>query len=328
MNEVSTDNPSPRPTATKFRFRRRPSTFTPIALDWHDLSQQDDFGIFVNSMYTAVERLKNERLRYYSGQRARRAIVNILRNAMIFLGILALLSTSIAAGIRVSGTDNSNFICLGNWMLAIALSCYVLMSAMSFWETATSSTAAYFRQIQLILGIRDLWTRFEFDFVGALRARQIGQVDENTTKSTLLELARTVVTSIDDLAQGELAEWKQEFLTSISTLNTASSEGIEQIRSDIRASVTQAIERREMGYVSLNIIDGLLPAEVTVDDMQPIETASLSLTLPPLSIGPHRLKVVAKNSSGASKEVSSYIPVPDDLSRFSISMESGMVTKI
>lgn len=83
------------------------------------------------------------------------------------------MATALSASLRLSGITLSWWPSAGDHLLGVALICYVLMSAMSFCETATAGTQAYFRQLQVIIAIRDLWTQFEFDMIKALREVQV-----------------------------------------------------------------------------------------------------------------------------------------------------------
>src|SRR6266566_8064401 len=53
-------------------------------------------------------------------------------------------------------------------VLLAVLAIYAVMGAISFYEKGTDKTTAYFRQLGIILAIRDLWTKVQFEFLKEL----------------------------------------------------------------------------------------------------------------------------------------------------------------
>src|SRR5947209_17239298 len=84
------------------------------------------------------------------------------------LGSIAFLLTGLAAALRFAPEaflqkwDLDGF---DKGVLLIVLAIYAVMGAISFYEKGTDKTTAYFRQLGIILAIRDLWTKVQFEFL-------------------------------------------------------------------------------------------------------------------------------------------------------------------
>ena len=326
MTKMPVSGPERAGLGSLIKYRPRGGTFDAIKLDCKALGGQADFNAFLDSLLGSVIAVRDDRLNYYAWQRGRRAFVNVARRALVMLGVVALVSSALSAAIRLVGAQGSTWLDRSNWLLGLALVCYVLMSALSFWETATAATASYFRQIQLILGIRDLWTQFEFDLVKALRDKEVGAVDEQPTRTAVLELARALVAAIDALARGELDQWKLEFQTSVTTLQTVGRDGLEQIKAEIKSRVDDALEKSKMGYVALTVSGAVAPIDVTLDDKPPFTSDIIGFTLPPLAPAVYRLRLKAKDAAGKSLEVNSYLQVAAGISSHGVAMDTGVIT--
>jgi hypothetical protein len=85
---------------------------------------------------------------------------------LALLGSIAFLLTGLAAVLRFIPPEN-----IGKWAgsdkvaLILVLAIYAVMGAISFYEKSTDKTTAYFRHVGIILAIRDLWTKIQFEFL-------------------------------------------------------------------------------------------------------------------------------------------------------------------
>ncbi|GAA0303543.1 hypothetical protein GCM10009087_11740 [Sphingomonas oligophenolica] len=293
--------------------RARGSTFEPIALDWKTLAEAD-FATFVPSLTDALLAFRDQRLAYYNFQRYARGKVTGVRSTLIYLGIIALMATALSSSIRLSGIKLPWWPNAGDHLLSVSLVCYVLMSAMSFWETATAGTQAYFRQLQVIMAIRDLWTQFEFDMIKALRDKLTGATSEEAAKTAIMTLAQTLVAAIDTLAQGELEQFRQEFQKSIASLQATGATGMDSLKQAIKDEVDKNLNDAKKAYATITVTGAVAPVQVILDDAQPFSSQSLSFTLPPVAPGTHRLQLSAKDAAGKVLEGSKYLDLPSGAS--------------
>ena len=121
--------------------------------------------------------------------------------------------------------------------LFFALVIYALMSAVALYEKGTDKTTAYFRHLTICLGIRDLWNKFQLAVLKEYPELK-ASTDQNASRKRVLELAEAFCNDLDKLSTGELADWRTEFLTSLSELEeTANAE-----LADVEARLTKLAE--------------------------------------------------------------------------------------
>ncbi len=135
-----------------------------------------------------------------------------------------------------------------------------------------------------------------------------------------------MVAAIDALSRGELDEWKQEFQTSVSSLQAIGNAGLDQVKSEIKAQVDAAVANSQKGFVALTVTGVAAPVEVTIDDTPPFASNILSFTLPPLTPGVYRLRLTGKNAAAKDVEISAYLQVPAGISSHAVAMDTGVIT--
>src|SRR5205823_1356700 len=102
---------------------------------------------------------------YYEGLRQNNTKwANGSRWVLALLGSIAFLLTGLAAALRLAPDTEplKFFVGADKVVLLVVLALYAVMGAISFYEKGTDKTTAYFRQVGIILGIRDLWTKVQF----------------------------------------------------------------------------------------------------------------------------------------------------------------------
>ena len=129
--------------------------------------------------------------------------------------------------------------------LLAVLAIYAVMGAISFYEKGTDKTTAYFHHVGIILAIRDLWTKVQFEFLKeltALKAAADPTAGEPAARERIRALAEGFCNDLNKAATGELTEWRTEFLTSLSELETAAKKGSEDVTKQIQ-EVAKAAEK-------------------------------------------------------------------------------------
>jgi len=122
-------------------------------------------------------------------------------------------------------------------VLLAVLAIYAVMGAISFYEKGTDKTTAYFRQLGIILAIRDLWTKVQFEFLKelmVLKSTADPKAGEAVARERIRALAEAFCNDLDKVATGELADWRTEFLASLSELEAAAKKGSEDITTQIQ----------------------------------------------------------------------------------------------
>ena len=129
-------------------------------------------------------------------------------------------------------------------VLLFVLAIYAVMGAISFYERATDKTTAYFRHLGIILVIRDLWTKVQFEFLKeliVLKSAADPKAAEAVARERIRALAQAFSDDLDKVATGELTDWRTEFLASLSELDAAAKKGSE----DVTAQVQEALKAAE-----------------------------------------------------------------------------------
>ena len=78
-------------------------------------------------------------------------------------GLAAALRFAPEASLQKGGLDGFD-----KGVLLAVLAIYAVMGAISFYEKGTDKTTTYFRHLGIILAIRDLWTKVQFEFLKEL----------------------------------------------------------------------------------------------------------------------------------------------------------------
>ena len=147
------------------------NTFRAIELEPQGTAELE-FSQFVEALLEKLRRLKDERFIYYEALRRQNTKwVNGSRWVLALLGSIAFLLTGLAAALRFApeaflqkwGLDGFD-----KGVLLAVLAIYAVMGAISFYEKGTDKPTTYFRHLGIILAIRDLWTKVQFEFLKEL----------------------------------------------------------------------------------------------------------------------------------------------------------------
>jgi len=290
----------------------RPGTFRTVNLERLKLHSVTEVPAYAKALYDELRRIKRLRVAYYQDLRSGYSSVLGLRRNLIRLGIVALLATAISAAAQITGTKKFWFIDdVVTWGLGSALLAYALMTALSFYESATANSSAYFRSNAIIVAFRDLWEQYEFDQVGILAEWAAG-ADPVATKTELLATARALIAAMDTLSRTELDDWRGEVQTSLAQLAAIGKEGLASVKIELRAEYDQRLAKLEeaakRAYVTLTINgDFVGEAELTIDGKQTIHTAQRQIALPEMTPGPHGIKASAKDKQGQLRSGAKWI---------------------
>ena len=220
-----------------------------------DLRPQDaaamPFAEFVKALLENLERLKKERSAFYENLRRKFTNwANGARTVLTLLGAAAFLLTGMAAAFRfASKTDTFKadpMIASADMYVMIAvLGIYAVMGAIAFYEKGTDKTTAYFRQMTTILAIRDLWTKVQFQLLKeltALKDATDAAAAEPAARERIRALAEAFCADLDKASASELAEFRTEFLASLTELEAASKKGTEDVTKQLQDAAKAAEE--------------------------------------------------------------------------------------
>ena len=216
------------------------NTFRAIELE-PQATAELEFSKFVEALLQKLGLLKEERFLYYENLRKENAKwANGSRWVLALLGSIAFLLTGLAAALRFAPEaflqkwDLDGF---DKGVLLTVLAIYAVMGAISFYEKGTDKTTAYFRQLGIILAIRDLWTKVQFEFLKelmVLKSAADPKAGEAVARERIRALAEAFCNDLDKVATGELTDWRTEFLASLSELEAAAKKGSEDVTTQIQ----------------------------------------------------------------------------------------------
>ena len=224
------------------------NTFRAIELE-PQATAELEFPKFVEALLQKLGVLKEERFIYYERLRKKNTKwANGSRWVLALLGSIAFLLTGLAAALRFAPEpflqkwDLTGF---DKGVLLAVLAIYAVMGAISFYEKGTDKTTAYFRHLGIILAIRDLWTKLQFEFLKELTVLKNAadpKAGEAVARERIRALAEAFCNDLDKVATGELTDWRTEFLASLSELEAAAKKGTQDVTTQIQA-VLQAAEK-------------------------------------------------------------------------------------
>ena len=230
------------------------NTFRAIELEPQGTAELE-FSKFVEALLEKLRRLKDERFVYYEVLRRQNTKwANGSRWVLALLGSIAFLLTGLAAALRFApeaflqkwGLDGFD-----KGVLLAVLAIYAVMGAISFYEKGTDKTTTYFRHLGIILAIRDLWTKVQFEFLKeliVLKDAAERKTAEVVARERIRALAEAFCNDLNKITTGELTEWRTEFLASLSELEAAAKKGTDdvtkQIQETVRAAETAAIDAK------------------------------------------------------------------------------------
>ena len=222
------------------------NTFRAIELEPQGTAELE-FSQFVEALLEKLRRLKDERFIYYEVLRRQNTKwANGSRWVLALLGSIAFLLTGLAAALRFApetflqkwGLDGFD-----KGVLLAVLAIYAVMGAISFYEKGTDKTTTYFRHLGIILAIRDLWTKVQFEFLKeliVLKDAADPKAAEVVARERIRALAEAFCNDLNKVTTGELTEWRTEFLASLSELEAAAKKGTEDVTKQIQDTVRAA----------------------------------------------------------------------------------------
>ena len=224
------------------------NTFRAIELE-PQATAELEFPKFVEALLQKLGVLKEERFIYYERLRKKNTKwANGSRWVLALLGSIAFLLTGLAAALRFAPEpflqkwDLTGF---DKGVLLAVLAIYAVMGAISFYEKGTDKTTAYFRHLGIILAIRDLWTKLQFEFLKELTVLKNAadpKAGEAVARERIRALAEAFCNDLDKVATGELTDWRTEFLASLSELEAAAKKGTQDVTTQIQ-EVLKAAEK-------------------------------------------------------------------------------------
>jgi hypothetical protein len=222
------------------------NTFRAIELEPQGTAELE-FSKFVEALLEKLRRLKDERFIYYEALRRQNTKwANGSRWVLALLGSIAFLLTGLAAALRFApeaflqkwGLDGFD-----KGVLLAVLAIYAVMGAISFYEKGTDKTTTYFRHLGIILAIRDLWTKVQFEFLKELIVlKDAGdrKAAEAVARERIRALAEAFCNDANKITTGELTEWRTEFLASLSELEAAAKKGTDDVTKQVQETVRAA----------------------------------------------------------------------------------------
>jgi hypothetical protein len=230
------------------------NTFRAIELEPQGTAELE-FSKFVEALLEKLRRLKDERFIYYEALRRQNTKwANGSRWVLALLGSIAFLLTGLAAALRFApeaflqkwGLDGFD-----KGVLLAVLAIYAVMGAISFYEKGTDKTTTYFRHLGIILAIRDLWTKVQFEFLKeliVLKDAADRKAAEAVARERIRVLAEAFCNDLNKITTGELTEWRTEFRASLSELEAAAKKGTDdvtkQVQETVRAAETAATDAK------------------------------------------------------------------------------------
>lgn len=298
-------------------------TFQSVALKVQE-SADMSFDDFVKTLLEALERLKEERSAFYEKLRSSSTKwANGSRGLLSLLGSIAFILTGVAAVLRFGGET----VHADKAFLIASLAIYAVMGAISFYERGTDKTSAYFRHVSIILAIRDLWTKLQFQILKelmTLKSASDPTVKQQDSRERIRVLAEAFCNDLDKAATGEFTDWRTDFLASLSELAAAAKQGTadvtariedsiksieksvasakaasEKASAEAKAAAQSAEEAASPGGVNLSLLGEFEHVIVFVDGKEAVRTVGSTIALERISPGQRRISVQAKKGAQA-----------------------------
>lgn len=317
------------------------STFEPINLSVLDLYAIEDAKAYAEKLRGELDRVRRLRVAFYEARMGERGSVLYVRKWLVGLGIAALVCSAAAAGFRlVDATQKPTWLPGDPVSIALflALGCYVAMSALSFWESATASTSGFFRSAEVILALRDLWTQYEFDIAAILESNTRKTGENVATKDKLMSVSQTLATNMDAIARTELGDWKGEFQSSMTQLASAGRDGMVSVKAELKADydarlkkielsseeakkIAEAAKPKPLAYAMLAIKGDFADTlEIVIDEKTRLQSRLAKTPLMPMQPGTYCLRVSGRDKAGKPLEAAQYVEIKSGPSEIKIDL--------
>src|SRR2546426_4550985 len=211
------------------------NTFRAIELE-PQATAELEFSKFVEALLQKLQLLKEERFVYYEDLRKKNTKwANGSRWVLALLGSIAFLLTGLAAALRFAPEASLQKWSLDGFdkgVLLAVLAIYAVMGAISFYEKGTDKTTAYFRHLGIILAIRDLWTKVQFELLKelmVLKGAADAKAGEAVARERIRALAEAFCNDVNKITTGELTEWRTEVFPPPSPLQGAAEKGSDAV---------------------------------------------------------------------------------------------------
>ena len=280
------------------------------------MAANQEFSEFVKTILGKLESVKKERSAYYDAIRSNSAIwANNSRRFLAAFGSIAFLLTACAAALRIApeallerfGARDAD-----KFLLLAVLAIYAIMGTMSFYERATEKTTAYFRHLGIILSIRDLWTKIQFEILKELMAAKgaaPSSTEEAAARERIRSLAEAFCNDMNKVTSVELAEWRTEFLASLSYLEEAARKGTERevqelvkvaekAATDAQAAASVAEQGISHGVINVHVLgDFDSDLIIFVDDIEAEHGTDRTFVLTRMRPGYRKISVIANRDA-------------------------------
>ena len=219
----------------------------PIKFDPQEWAKLD-FDQFVQQLAEKLGDYRQTHFERYDGLRRKNSYwANNSRWMLAVLGAAALVLTGVAAAFRLAPESLVKWADWDKPALVAVLVIYAVMAAIAFFEKTTDKTTSYFRHLTLILAIRDLWTRLQFELlkeVGAVYSAADRKAAEGLARERIGALGKAFCEDLNKISAAEMTEWKTEFLASLSELSEAAKKGTEDVTKQVQEIAKAAKEFR------------------------------------------------------------------------------------
>jgi hypothetical protein len=314
-----------------------PTTFSTIDLQ-PEATASLDLTEFVNTLLEKLRKVKDERFAYYEHLRAQNSRwANKSRQWLALLGSLAFLLTALAAALRFAawfdGWDKG--------ALVAVLAIYAIMGTISFYEKGTTKSSDYFRHLNVILSIRDLWTKLQFALLNeaiALNKADDKVAAEPAARTRITALAEAFCNDLNKVSTSELADWRTAFTASLSELSETAKKGTDDVAKQLQDAVKAAeksatdakaaaqtaakaaVEAGKSGALNLTIsgdFDG--EVVVSVDGVEKAHSSGKSVAIE--SVPPGIRKLSAQAQKGPKKlEASQMVEIKPGLQDLTLAL--------
>lgn len=200
------------------------NSFRPIWLDFKLLAADapEELVTYARDLRRNLDERRKSRYGFYNERRIEYGNVLSLRQWLAQLGAAGIVLTALATAAHFAWPDRP----ADSVLLVAAMICYAAMAGISFYEGSLNLSAAYFRQVGILIAMRDIWTRFQFELLAELRAAAAGGADVILpARDRMTALALAAWNDLEALTRGEQENWQGEVLASLKELATAAQNG-------------------------------------------------------------------------------------------------------